>query len=162
MSSIYLLKGRIYEAMDNRAFAAQAFQEAVKIDVYCHEAFKALVKHQILSVDEELELLASAPIEEQTYSETESELVTFLHKMSVKKYARPQDLVVPPELDVTQNTDLQVAKAERHFYNCDYVQCYKITSQIMKEHTFHEDCLPIHISCLVELQKSNGKLIFRI
>ena len=110
-----------------------------------------------LLVEEELELLEVAPIEQQTHSETERDLVTFLHKMSVKKYARPADMLVPPELDVTENIDLQVAKAERHFYNCDYIQCHRITNAVIKEHTFHDDCLPIHISCLVELQKSNGK-----
>ena len=49
LSSIYLLKGQVLEAMDNRSLAAEAFQEAVRIDVYCHEAFKALVKHNLLS-----------------------------------------------------------------------------------------------------------------
>lgn len=155
LSSLFLLKGQVLEALDNRGLAAEAYQEAVRTDVYCHEAFKALVKHNTLSVDEEIELLEVAPIEAQTMSETERDLVTFLHKMSVKKYARPQDMMVPPELDVTENIDLQVAKAERHFYNCDYLACHRITTVVMKEHTFHEDCLPIHISCLVELQKSN-------
>ena len=103
-----------------------------------------------------MDLLDAAPIDKQTHSETERELVTFLHKMSVKKYATPQDMIIPAELDVKENIDLQVAKAERHFYNCDYVQCNRITTSVIREHTFHEDCLPIHISCLVELQKSNG------
>ena len=94
--------------MDSRSLAAESFQDAVRVDVYCHEAFKSLVKHNVLSVEEELELLASSPIDSQTYSETERDLVTFLHKMSVKKYARPQDMVIPPELDVPDNTDLQV------------------------------------------------------
>ena len=186
MSSIYLLKGQILEALDNRCLAAEAYHEAVRVDVYCHEAFKSLVKHNILSgnyhlflsiqflsspcnsltahpihvlVEEEMDLLDAAPIDKQTHSETERELVTFLHKMSVKKYATPQDMIIPAELDVKENIDLQVAKAERHFYNCDYVQCNRITTSVIREHTFHEDCLPIHISCLVELQKSNGKNI---
>ena len=49
LSSIYLLKGQILEALDNRCLAAEAYQEAVRVDVYCHEAFKSLVKHNILS-----------------------------------------------------------------------------------------------------------------
>ena len=109
-----------------------------------------------------MDLLDAAPIDKQTHSETERELVTFLHKMSVKKYATPQDMIIPAELDVKENIDLQVAKAERHFYNCDYVQCNRITTSVIREHTFHEDCLPIHISCLVELQKSNGNNIISV
>ena len=160
LGSIFLLKGRILESMDNRELAADAFKEAVRIDVYCHEAFKALVRHQILTAAEEMELLEMMPFEQQCVSEEEQELVHFLHEMSLKKYNKPSDLKVPKTLVSTLNlnTDLIIAKAERHFYNCDYTQCHRLTTSVMKNNSFHADCLPIHISCLVELHKPNGKL----
>ena len=49
LSGLFLLKGQVLEALDNRGLAAEAYQEAVRIDVYCHEAFKALVKHNTMS-----------------------------------------------------------------------------------------------------------------
>ena len=159
LGGVFLLKGRILEAMDNRDLAAEAFKEAVRIDVYCHEAFKALIRHQILTASEEVELMEMMPFEQQCASEEERVLVHFLHEMSLKKYNKPADLKVPRSLESTlgDNTDLTVAKAERHFYNCDYAQCFKLTSAVIKANKFHSDCLPTHICCLVELQKSNGR-----
>lgn len=54
--------------------------------------------------------------------------------------------------------DLHVAQAERFYYNCDYQQCITLTESILKKDPYHNDCLPIHISCQVELNYSNSKL----
>ena len=62
LSSLFLLKGRIWESLDNRALASVAFREALMTDVYCVEAFQALTQHNILSAAEEKELLKSMPL----------------------------------------------------------------------------------------------------
>lgn len=51
-SNISLLKGKIYEAMDNRALAVECFTNALKEDVYCYEAFELLVQHHMMSAEE--------------------------------------------------------------------------------------------------------------
>ena len=51
-SSVLFLKGRVYEAMDNRGLAADCYKQALRCDVYCYEAFEALVQHQMLSAQE--------------------------------------------------------------------------------------------------------------
>lgn len=51
-SSILFLKGRVYEAMDNRVLAADCYKQALRCDVHCYEAFEALVQHQMLSSQE--------------------------------------------------------------------------------------------------------------
>ncbi len=51
-SAISLLKGYIYEATDNRSIAANCFKEALKWNVFCHEAFFALTQHQMLTRQE--------------------------------------------------------------------------------------------------------------
>lgn len=51
-NSISLLRGRIYEAMDNRGLAADCFRRALHQDVYCFEAFDLLVSHHMLSAQE--------------------------------------------------------------------------------------------------------------
>jgi anaphase-promoting complex subunit 6 len=68
LGSIYLLKGRILEALDNRALASEAFKEALRVDAYCIEAFRALISHEILTAEEERELLAAIPIASQSDS----------------------------------------------------------------------------------------------
>ena len=58
-SSINLLRGRIYESLENRGLAAECFREALRADVYCYEAFECLVSHHMLTAQEgKLSLLA--------------------------------------------------------------------------------------------------------
>ena len=51
-SSVNLLRGKIYEAMENRSLAMECFLEALRQDVYCYEAFDLLVNHHMLSAQE--------------------------------------------------------------------------------------------------------------
>ncbi|KAK5637885.1 hypothetical protein RI129_000202 [Pyrocoelia pectoralis] len=59
------------------------------------------------------------------------------------------------QIRLQQSLDLAVSQAELFYYNCDYVQCSKLTENILKEDPYHAACLPIHISCMVELKQSN-------
>ena len=47
----------MFEAMDNRTQATECFKDALKEDPFCHEAFHAITKHQMLKSDEEVDLL---------------------------------------------------------------------------------------------------------
>lgn len=51
-SALSLLRGRAYEAMENRELAAECFREALRADVYCFEAFDCLVTHHMLTAQE--------------------------------------------------------------------------------------------------------------
>lgn len=51
-SSIHLLRGKVYEAMDNRSLAVECFQDALQQDVYNYEAFDHLVNHHMLTAQE--------------------------------------------------------------------------------------------------------------
>ena len=91
----------------------------------------------------------------------EKELIHFLYSIGLKKYDKPKDLKVPKSLEksLSGNLSLEVAMAERHFYNCDYPASHQASTKVMKKDPFHEGCLPIHISCLIELRKPNGKFL---
>lgn len=60
-------------------------------------------------------------------------------------------------IKLKNSMDLQVAEAERLYYNCDYQLCSQLTEAILKSDPYHDGCLPIHISCQVELKQSNSK-----
>lgn len=55
--SVNLLRGKIYEAMDNRNLAVDCFREALRQDVYCFEAFDMMVHHHMLSAQEGINVL---------------------------------------------------------------------------------------------------------
>ncbi|XP_061697260.1 cell division cycle protein 16 homolog isoform X1 [Syngnathoides biaculeatus] len=154
-SSICLLRGKIYDAMDNRPLATSSYKEALKLDVYCFEAFELLTSHHMLTAQEERDFLDSLPLTQQC-TEEEEELLHFLFENKLKKYNKPSDLVVPAMVnDLQDNLDVVVSLAERHYYNCDFKMCYKLTSTVMVKDPFHANCLPVHIGTLVELGKAN-------
>lgn len=46
------VKGRVYEAMDNRAVATECYKQSLHCDVYSYQAFEALVQNQMLTATE--------------------------------------------------------------------------------------------------------------
>uniref|UniRef100_A0A4W5JM89 Cell division cycle 16 homolog (S. cerevisiae) n=1 Tax=Hucho hucho TaxID=62062 RepID=A0A4W5JM89_9TELE len=154
-SSICLLRGKIYDAMDNRPLATSSYKEALKLDVYCFEAFDLLTSHHMLTAQEEKDFLDLLPLSQQC-TEEEDKLLHFLFENKLKKYNKPSDMVVPEMVNGLQdNLDVVVSLAERHYYNCDFKMCYKLTSMVMVKDPFHANCLPVHIGTLVELSKAN-------
>ena len=154
-SAVCLLKGTVYEAMDNRSLATDCYRDALRNDVHCFEAFDMLVSHHMLTEKEERELLTSLPFSEQCVPE-EIDLLKFLYESKMKKYCKPIDPKLSTGLEsLNDNLDIVASMAERHFYNCSYNLSCKMTSAILHSDPYHEACLPIHITCLVELKKTN-------
>lgn len=85
ISAIYLLKGKILEAMDNRNMAMNCYIEALHLDVYCVEALDALVQHEMLLASEEQELITHLPFGTQC-TEHERRIIEKLYKSKLKKY----------------------------------------------------------------------------
>ncbi|ESO83785.1 hypothetical protein LOTGIDRAFT_132783 [Lottia gigantea] len=155
-NSILLLRGQIYEEMDNRSLAADCFQKALQHDVYCFEAFELLVNHHMLTSKEEHDLLESLPFSSQC-PQDEIQLVKFLYQDRLKKYDEPGNLKVPESLLCLQdNLDTVVNLAERHYYNCHFRECYNLTLSVLGKDPYNYKCLPIHIAVLTELKKSNA------
>lgn len=47
----------------------------------------------------------------------------------VFQYNKPSETVIPESVDgLQENLDVVVSLAERHYYNCDFKMCYKLTS----------------------------------
>uniref|UniRef100_A0A0A9YB07 Cell division cycle protein 16 n=1 Tax=Lygus hesperus TaxID=30085 RepID=A0A0A9YB07_LYGHE len=156
-SAVLFLKGCVYEALDNRSLASECYKQALRSDVYCYDAFQALVQHQMLTSWEEKELLASLPVSSQCKTKDEEWLVKSVYESLLKKYQSvpPRSIVhVHPRLQ--GNLDLEVAKAERHYYACSYAECFATTTEVIEKDPYHTTCLPIHIACMVELKKGNA------
>ncbi|XP_055614198.1 cell division cycle protein 16 homolog [Uranotaenia lowii] len=85
LASIYFLKGKILEAMDNRILAMDCYVQALHKSVYCSEALDALVQHEMLMAWEEKELMQHIPLEQQC-SEAERKILKRLYESKLKKY----------------------------------------------------------------------------
>lgn len=153
--AMLLLLGRNNEMSDNRQQAANSFMEAIRTDLFCYPALKALVSNCLLTSEEESELLDSLPWKEQCGSNEEFQLVQFLYKSSLNKYSRPEVFTVPPALaDLGNNSDVMVAQAERLYYNNNAREAHKLTEKVLAREEFHMDAIAIHICILVELDKT--------
>lgn len=85
ISAIFLLKGKIFEAMDNRNMAMNCYIEALHLNVYCTEALDALVQHEMLLASEERELISHLPFDAQC-TPSEKRIIDKLYQSKLKKY----------------------------------------------------------------------------
>lgn len=85
LSSIWVLKGRVLDAMDNRSMAMDAYIQALQLSVYCTEALDALVQHEMLMAWEETELMQSLPFAQQC-TEADGRIIRRLYANKMKKY----------------------------------------------------------------------------
>jgi len=87
VASLALLMGETYEALGNRENATVYFRIALRCDVQCSEAFFHLFDKQMLSADEEKQLVASL-----NYSANEMDLLQSLYQIHVGKVRRPASI----------------------------------------------------------------------
>ncbi|ALC46019.1 cdc16 [Drosophila busckii] len=85
LASIYLIKGKVFEALDNRGMAMDLYVQALHKSVYCFEALEALVQHEMLMAWEEFELMHHLPLAAQS-SETDAKFILKLYESRLKKY----------------------------------------------------------------------------
>lgn len=85
LASIYLMKGKVYEALDNRGMAMDFYVQALHKSIYCFEALEALVQHEMLMAWEEFELMHHLPLAQQS-SESDAKFILKLYESRLKKY----------------------------------------------------------------------------
>lgn len=85
LASVYYLKGKVLEAMDNRSRAMDCYVLALNKSVYCTEALDALVQHDMLMAWEEKELLQKI-LGPQQCTEPERKILKRLYESKLKKY----------------------------------------------------------------------------
>ncbi|CAH8496443.1 unnamed protein product [Schistosoma turkestanicum] len=153
-SSIALLKGKLYELMENRSLAMQFYKEALLLDITCYEAFEKLVHFQSISSEEESALLTELNFTDHL-NPLMSKLTEFLYKDKLSKNS-VLETKAPEEFDsLNNNADVIANKAGRMLDVCRFQECYDITSRLMQSDPYNLACLPIHISVLKELEKVN-------
>ena len=154
-AAVSLLKGTIYEALENRQIATQCYKDALQHDIYCFEAFNLLVTHHGLTSAEENQLLESLPYGNQC-NEEEEKLLRFVYKNLINKYSKPVEELLPNILEpMTGNLDYIVSLAEKYFNNSNYREALRYGKYVLKIDNLHEGCLPMYISCLSVLKMTN-------
>lgn len=155
-SAVSVLRGLVYEELDNRPQAVIAYKRALMLDVHCFEAFDRLTSHHMLTGAEELALLEALPFDVQCGAD--AAVIKHMYTSKIKKYeVLPEAMAAyTPPPSIAANRELAVSRAERHYVDCEFRQCYQITAHVLDEDPFHHSCLPIHLACQVELKDTNG------
>uniref|UniRef100_A0A803MYY0 Anaphase-promoting complex subunit 6 n=1 Tax=Chenopodium quinoa TaxID=63459 RepID=A0A803MYY0_CHEQI len=165
-AAICFLRGRAYEALENRAQACQWYIAAVKADPLCYEALDRLIENHMLTCSEESSLLSSLQ-----FSPEDGWLSSF-YTCLIKKQDKEnvveamfddveKENACSPSSDssfngtLKNNTDLLACKAE-YYHQCgEYQKCFELTSLLLEKDPFHLKCTLVHLAAAMELGQSN-------
>ncbi|XP_057458614.1 anaphase-promoting complex subunit 6 [Lotus japonicus] len=165
-SAICFLRGKAYEALENRAQARLWYKAAIKADPLCYEALECLIENHMLTCEEEANLISSLQFgsEDGWLSSFYSCLVKKHDKENVVE-AKFRDLenksCISDQSDpcflrtLKSNTDLLACKAE-YYHQCgEYQKCFELTSVLLEKDPFHLKSTLIHLAAAMELGNSN-------
>eukprot|EP01102_Stenamoeba_stenopodia_P001135 TRINITY_DN10993_c0_g1_i1.p1 TRINITY_DN10993_c0_g1~~TRINITY_DN10993_c0_g1_i1.p1 ORF type:complete len:605 (+),score=160.42 TRINITY_DN10993_c0_g1_i1:44-1816(+) len=155
---ICLVRGKMFNALENRNRASFWFKEALKYDCFCYEAFEMLVNNHMLSSKEEEELMKTIHTRSEEPSLIDQDWLELIYSCRLKKYNMTENSTIFESLDKkygldSTNVDILTARAEILFYNNDFQKCYDLTKQILEKDPYnHGALMPIHLSTLVQLK----------
>ena len=180
-AAMSLLRGNIYDAMDDRDQAVLAYRTALRHDCCCYEAFKHLTEHHLLtSADEQ------ALISEIAFGGDDAWL-ELLYRAKVNRYDAARAAGPPPpspsdagtgsamvtddaaqprssiaHLDTLEssynlsgNLDLLAHRAEVQYYSHDFRAALATCREILQRDPHHLSCLPVYLCTLHELGEKN-------
>ncbi|KAM0835883.1 hypothetical protein ACQ4PT_062656 [Festuca glaucescens] len=163
-SAICFLRGKAYEALDNRDLARQWYKAAVKVDPLCYEALECLVDNYMLTCEEESELLSSLK-----FGKEDGWLSAF-YACLIKKHEKEHVVEAKfKELErqscsisssssgqmMKNNIDVLACKAEYYHQSGEYQKCFELTSVLLERDPFHLKCTLVHLAAAMELGHSN-------
>jgi len=163
-SAICFLRGKAYEALDNRDLARQWYKAAIKADPLCYEALECLVDNYMLTCEEESELMSSLQFREEDgwLSAFYSCLITKHEKEYVvdakfKELERESCSISSSSSGETlkNNTDVLACKAEYYHQSGEYQKCWQLTSSLLERDPFHLKGTLVHLAAAMELGHSN-------
>ncbi|KAL5564884.1 hypothetical protein UlMin_028048 [Ulmus minor] len=165
-SAICFLRGKAYEALENRAQARLWYKAAIKADPLCYEALECLIENHMLSSEEETTLLSSLP-----FGPEDGWLSSF-YSCLIKKYDK--EYVVEAKFkeleqescsnkpsepsfirSLKSNSDLLAYKAEYYQQCGEYQKCFELTSTLLEKDLFHVKSTLVHLAAAMELGYSN-------
>ncbi|KHN07792.1 Anaphase-promoting complex subunit 6, partial [Glycine soja] len=165
-SAICFLRGKAYEALENRAQARMWYKAAIKADPLCYEALECLIENHMLTCEEEANLISSLQFG------SEDGWLSSFYSCLIKKYDK-ENIVVAKFRDLENescksdqsdssflrtlksNTDLLACKAE-YYHQCgEYQKCFELTNDLLEKDLFHLKTTLVHLAAAVELGHSN-------
>lgn len=168
-SSIELLKGYVYEEMDDRDMAKKCFLQAIRHNIYCYEAFHGFIKFNMFTKDDEKTLLDILKFDKKMFTVNGDHFIKYFYLCELNKSGKYNELIQEvPEFyksssnfedleilsNITSSIDVQLNNAEKLYNDCKFMQCYQLISHVNSKDQFNPRCLLLTIACLLELNKN--------
>ena len=146
-----LMRGKAYEALENRERAVRWYKAAINADTRCVEALDRLVEKNMVSHEEQRQIVESLG---------QRAGFAWLKPMYKLKMQRNEETTravesVAEELAKSRglgnNLDVLTACARQHYWKNRFRDAHKVTQRVVDADLHHHAVLPIHVCCLVEL-----------
>ncbi|CAK9301938.1 unnamed protein product [Gordionus sp. m RMFG-2023] len=163
-SLVFLLKGKIYQAMDCFEIAKKHFLLSLYHDITNHEALEILIKYCFIKEKESEHLLKKIldelnkelPINKDNKTFKQMILIIYKKQFGLDKV----DLNIKnenPDIKVITDFDQEIHKAKKLFYSCFFEECYDLLKELLKVDKFNADTLTLCISCHYQMNNIKGK-----
>nr|CDS32785.1 cell division cycle protein 16 [Hymenolepis microstoma] len=149
-SSVSLLRGHVHVALNNITLAIVNYKEAFRQDPFCFEALERLQSLEAICEDDQkqiskLDLTGFSP-----------EMTSLVEAIYMHKHPEDFPTSIPIDLEpLKESSEVLLNQAEFYLSINHYKKVYEITSRILEDDPLNPECLPIHISILKMLDKTN-------
>jgi anaphase-promoting complex subunit 6 len=127
-SAVCYLRGLACQAIENRPYARENYKEALKLDVFCSEAFDGLINHHLLTPQEARDFLDSLPFDAQCKDAEEQDALKFLYYSQIDaKSCNFKESDVPACF--SKSLDIAALTAEQRYGSWDHGKALEITKQ---------------------------------
>ena len=164
------LRGKVYEILENRSRASLWYEVALFCDVYCFEAFDALVDGQLPPSKEKnlidkldslgafdddekwLKLVYECRLNKNNFLINTEEQFEKLSTIVADEKSLPTHANNTVLNHLGNDLDCAVDKAESLYQLHDSQRSYSLTRHIRLKDPYHLRCIPVHLASLVELK----------
>ncbi|OQV11876.1 Cell division cycle protein 16-like protein [Hypsibius exemplaris] len=159
LSAIQVLRGKIYDRLDNQQMACAAYLQALDLDPFSSDALDYLTSRHAIQTNERKRLMDEVvPRMKLGDDPGEHSLpeAIYLSKLQPDYNLRGEDKVAWRKWEHSAfalNPDFLLTKAEFLLGRRDYSAALQCTNHIMKLKPFYRNALPAHISALVHLDR---------
>ncbi|KAI6205184.1 hypothetical protein M3Y94_00763900 [Aphelenchoides besseyi] len=147
-SRLMLIMAKSFLMIQNRPAAKKCIRDCLVGNPHSSEAFQTAIDAKLLS-DREIKKLLSP----KTKKSTGEKVMNLLYELRCSKN-EPSDSSVYDAL--SNDVSIQAATAYRLYNKGSISEAYNITSGILSEYGYYENCILVHIACLVALRKHNA------
>ncbi|KAL1733813.1 hypothetical protein EV714DRAFT_246059 [Schizophyllum commune] len=160
-ASTCYLRGLLMQKLNRGDEAKESFLEALSLDVKCYDAFQKLVDSQMMTPDEEWNVIQSLAYSSQTPHD--AQFVQLMYTSRLRKYKHKVEHALTrkklvEEYSLGDNPDVLLSFADALFSDFRFADCYTITSRVLGMISIHNQALPMHLACMFELKHLHSKL----